>query len=190
MTYFEIVLIVLGILLIFAEIFTAVGGGFVALLGGAFVFTGLFMAFLPPGSFQDMSAPEAGQVIWSAVLDTLLAGGIATIGVIAFVMAAPKLAVVQRMAAQDEIAGSSATAAEAEQSLVGAKGIVVAECRPSGSVSLNDGPPQSALAQHGHFLEAGTPVEVVGMRYGEVVVAAMQPEEGTAGEAGPESEAT
>ena len=45
MTHFEIVLITFGILLIFAEVFTAVGGGFIALLGWGLFFSWGFSGF-------------------------------------------------------------------------------------------------------------------------------------------------
>jgi membrane-bound serine protease (ClpP class) len=182
MTHFEVVLIVLGILLIVAEVFTAVGGGLIAIVGGGFIFLGLFMGFLPPGAFDDVETRGFSPILWQALFNTILAGGIACIGVIGFILAAPKLPVVQRLAAAEAIAGTSASQAEIDQALVGQHGVVVAECRPSGSVSIAGRAPQSALAEHGHFLVTGTPVRVVAMRYGELVVGALPPQ--------PASEAT
>ena len=51
------------------------------------------------------------------------------------------------------------------------EGIVVAECHPSGLVRIDGGAPQSALAEHGHFIAEGTAV-VVGMQFGELIVRA------------------
>lgn len=91
---------------------------------------------------------------------------------VALILAMPKLAVASNMASTAEItatATSDSPTVAANLAGVGGRAVARSDLAPNGYIVF-DGREISAEAQHGEFIKAGTPVEIVAMRFGEAVV--------------------
>ena len=95
----------LGVGLIILEIATVIGGGLIGLAGGGLLFAGLFFAFLPANFWQQLDQPGGGELILGAFVDMLIVGAFVGVGLVAFIIAAPKLGFVRRLAVQGQLLG-------------------------------------------------------------------------------------
>lgn len=168
----EMVLMALGMLLVVIEFLTMAGGGLLAGLGALIMFCGLVMAFLPNEFEFDPGDEQYLEALGGAALSTLGALGVAAIGVLSFIAILPRTRLAGRVAMEAEVSATSA--GELERSapdLVGRQGRARDRLRPSGIVVVG-GDEYSARAEHGAFVDAGSPVEVIAVELGELVVRA------------------
>lgn len=170
-SYFEIVLILVGLLLISIELFTMIGGGFIALLGGITVMSGVFLAFMPETGQFDFDNPMYGDYVSSAAMNSLLTIFVMTIGFILFIIAAPRLPIFQRLAVQATVGGTS-EAKDGSDSLIGQTATALSQLRPSGTVRLRSGKSHSATVKHGAYVAEGAEVIIRDHRYGDLIVEA------------------
>ena len=168
---FELLLIIVGIGLIAAEMFTMAGGGLLAALGAATGLTGLVLAFLPNELTFDFDNPLFVDALTDAAFGGATAVGIVVAGTVLAVRYLPRSgALHRRIAVEDEVTATSAGDIEARTGvLLGKRGEAVEALHPSGTVRLGKESIR-ARAEHGAYVPAGAAVEVVSVEFGEVVV--------------------
>jgi len=167
----EIALVVAGLALLLADLLFAIGGGLLAIAGGTLVFAGLVLTFVPNEFQWDVSDPRFLDALASAVVSALLSALTVIAGLAAFAALLPRLGMRHRLAMDSQVRGTSADGAHVAPGLRGRTGVARDALHPGGTV-LIDGEPLGARAEHGHWIEAGARVEVVGVEFGEVVVRA------------------
>ncbi len=171
-SYPELILVAIGLVAIGLELFLIPTGGLLALGGVGVAMFGLVLAFMPDAS---QFAPETagwGGNLMNALISSLFAMLAAGGGMVALIMALPRLAIASKMASTAEItatATSDSATAATNLAGVGSRAVARSDLTPNGYIVLN-GREISAEAQQGEFIKAGTPVEIVGMRFGEAVV--------------------
>lgn len=169
---FELLLIVLGVALIAAEMYTGMSGGLLAVLGAATGLTGLVLAFLPNELTFDLDDPIFVDALGDAAFGGVTAAGIVAAGTVLAIRALPRAAWHRRIAVRKEVTATSAGDIEARTaSLLGQRGEASEALHPSGIVRIG-GDSIRARAEHGAYIAADTPVEVVSVEFGEVVVRA------------------
>ena len=172
MENFELVLIVIGLGLVAAEMFTMVGGGLLAAIGAAIGFVGLVLGFLPNELTFDLDDPIFVDALRDAGFGSATALGIAAAGTVLAIKYLPRAALHRRIAVREAVTATSAGDIEARAAaLLGQKGKATEALHPSGTVRL-DGESIRARGEHGVYIAAGTAVEVVSVEFGEVVVRA------------------
>jgi membrane-bound ClpP family serine protease len=168
--YIDIALIVLGLVLLITEFLTMAGGGLLGIAGAALILGGLTLSFLPNEFEFDPGNERYLDALGAAALNGVIALGIMTLGVIGFIALMPRTAFGRRLAVQSEVTATSAGHMESGHStLPGRCGITLDRLRPSGVVVI-DGEQFSARAEHGRFIAPDTPVEVISVQFGELVV--------------------
>ena len=167
----ELLLIVIGLGLIAAEMFTMAGGGLLAALGAATGLTGLVLAFLPNELTFDFDNPIFVDALTDAAFGGATAVGIVVVGTVLAVRYLPRSgALHRRIAVEDEVTATSAGDIEARTGvLLGKRGEATEALHPSGTVRLGKESIR-ARAEHGAYVPAGAAVEVVSVEFGEVVV--------------------
>ncbi|MDE0044788.1 MAG: hypothetical protein OXU19_02850 [bacterium] len=167
----ELLLIVIGIGLIALEIYTTVGGGLLAALGGAAGFTGLVLAFLPNETTFDFDDPVFVDALTDAAFGGATAVGIVVVGTLLAMRFLPRSTALRRhLAMTDEVMATSAGTIEARSGeLLGRRGKAAEALHPGGTVRLG-AESIRARAEHGAYVPAGAAVEVVSVEFGEVVV--------------------
>ncbi len=167
----ELLLIVIGIGLIALEIYTTVGGGLLATLGGAAGFTGLVLAFLPNETTFDFDDPVFVDALADAAFGGATAVGIVVVGTVLAMRFLPRSTALRRhLAMTDEVTATSAGTIEARAGeLLGRRGKAAEALHPGGTVRLG-AESIRARAEHGAYVPAGAAVEVVSVEFGEVVV--------------------
>lgn len=177
-SYPEVILVMLGLIAIGLELFLIPTGGMLALGGVGVAMLGLVLAFMPDASQFAPSTPGWGGYLMDALISSIFAMLVAGGGMVALIMAMPRLAAASKMASTAEItatATSDSATAVTNLAGVGSRAVARSDLTPNGYIVLA-GREISAEAQNGEFIKAGTQVEVVGMRFGEAVV---RPVEGT-----------
>ena len=179
---FELLLIVIGIGLVVADMFTMAGGGLLAAFGAAAGLTGLVLAFLPNELTFDLDDPVFVDALTDAAFGGATAVGIVVVGTVLAIRYLPRsTALHRRIAVEDEVTATSAGEIEARTgALLGRRGEAAEALHPSGTVRLGTESIR-ARAEHGAYVPAGAAVEVVSVEFGEVVVRSVA---GTAGVAG------
>jgi len=172
--HLEAVLIVLGLVLVIAELFTAFGGGVIGIGGLALMVLGTLLAFMPD-TYQFKPGDERwAEALGLAVLRSLATFFVAAIGLALALTALPNTRLMKRLAVGETIAGNSAGRDERERdSFVGKRGVARDDLHPGGDVEI-DGRAHSARSQHGAWIASGTPVEVVTIEFGELLVKACE----------------
>ena len=167
----ELLLIVIGIGLIAAEMYTMVGGGLLAAFGGAAGLTGLVLAFLPNELTFDFDDPIFVDALIDAAFGGATAVGIVVVGTVFAIRFIPRIAALHRhLAVKDEVTATSAGEIEARAGeLQGRRGEAAEALHPGGTVRLGSESIR-ARAEHGAYVPAGAAVEVVSVEFGEVVV--------------------
>ena len=165
--HFEVALLVLGLTLIAVELLLLPLGGFLAVAGGLCLFAGAVLAFLP----NEIDLAPSDPNFQAALLDAALSGGLALAvagGVLLILLKvvphASKLRA--RLTVEAEIGGTSDAGGT---SPIGRRGRTEGMLRPAGSVVIGR-VHYSARAEHGTWIGAGEPVEVVSAELGELVV--------------------
>ena len=179
---FELLLIVIGIGLVAADMFTMAGGGLLAALGAATGLTGLVLAFLPNELEFDFDDPVFVDALTDAAFGGATAVGIVVVGTVLAIRYLPRNTALHRsIAVEDEVTATSAGEIEARTgALLGRRGEAAEALHPSGTVRLG-AESIRARAEHGAYVPAGAAVEVMAVEFGEVVVRSVA---GTAGVAG------
>ena len=163
----EVALMVLGLALVAVEMLLLPAGGIIAIAGGICLLAGVVLAFLP----NELDLAPGDPNFQEALIDAALSGGLSLAVVVAgllfFVKVVPHAARLRpRLAVEAEISGTSDMGGE---SLVGRTGLAEGMLRPAGTVVIGRAH-HSARAEHGAWIAAGDPVEVVGAELGELVV--------------------
>lgn len=175
-SYPEVILVITGLAFIGLEIFLLPTGGLLALSGAAISLFGLVLAFMPDVSQFAPSTPGWGTSVLDALVSSAAAMIVASGGLVILVLALPRWAVVRKLATMDEITATSSTDADTVLTNLTANGqraLARSDLTPNGYIVM-DGRDISAAAQHGEFIKAGTTVEIVGMRFGEALVRAVE----------------
>lgn len=168
---FELLLIVIGIGLLAAEMFTMAGGGLLAALGAATGFTGLVLAFLPNELTFDFDDPVFVDALGDAAFGGMTAVGIVAAGTVLAIRYLPRSSALhQRIAVEGAVTATSAGDIEARTAtLLGERGEATEALHPSGIVRIGNETIR-ARAEHGAYIANGAAVEVVSIEFGEVVV--------------------
>ena len=169
---FELLLIVIGLGLVVAEMFTMVGGGLLAALGAAIGLTGLVLGFLPNELPLDFGDPIFLDALMEAAFGGATSVGIVVAGFVLAIRFLPRTSLHRRIAVQGAVTATSAGDIEDRAaSLLGMRGTATEGLHPSGTVRIG-GEPIRARAEHGAYIQDGAAVEVVSIEFGEVVVRA------------------
>jgi membrane-bound serine protease (ClpP class) len=168
----EVILVLLGLVAVGLELFLIPTGGWLALSGAALGLLGLVLAFMPDASQFAPDTPGWSGNLFDALVSSMFAMLVASGGMVALILALPRLAVMRKLASTAEITATSASdAGTAITNLagVGSRAVARSDLTPNGYIVLA-GREISAEAQNGEFIKSGTPVEIVGMRFGEAIV--------------------
>jgi membrane-bound serine protease (ClpP class) len=164
--YLELSLVIAGVALVLVELFLLPTGGFLAAGGAALAIAGLVLAFMPDARQFSPGMPGWSGDLAGALGSSLLALTVIAVGVAMLIAALPHMRAMRRIAATGEI---TATSGDGAPAVVGRQGVARSDLTPAGFV-LIDGREHGATSEHGEFVRAGTPVEVIAMSFGEAVV--------------------
>lgn len=162
-SWLEIVIFVVGIILILVELFLVPGFGVFGILGIVAVVTSLFLGLL--SDFQ--------IVTWSMIsraLIQLAAAFVATFAAAFFLSKAlPKTSFFNRLILKDNILVRSGYTTEPEVlELVGKTGEAITDLRPSGTILINN--KRVDVVTEGDYLIRGTKIEVIKESGSKIVV--------------------
>lgn len=169
--YPEIIAVLLGIALVALEFFLLPTGGALAGMGLLLGLGGLIWAFMPDSIQWSPSAEGWSGALGSALRDSILALVMIAVGALVFIRVLPNSRFMRRLAVTSEISGTSASAEDAAATLIGRRARCRTDLHPAGFVEV-DGREVSAQATEGRWIAAGTVVEIVDQRLGEVIVQA------------------
>jgi len=167
--HFEVTLLVLGLALIAVEVLLLPLGGVLAIAGALCLLAGAVLAFLP----NELDIVPSDPNFQDALIDAALQGGLALAvaggGLLFLLKVLPHASKLKSsLTVEAEIAGTSEAAGP---SLVGRIGRTEGMLRPAGTVVIGR-IHHSARAEHGTWIAADEPVEVVAAELGELVVRA------------------
>jgi len=165
----ELVMILLGLIAIGVEVFAFPTGGLLSIGGGVVVVSGLLLAFMPDELQFRWSADGFNSALTNAFVQAALALAVLTGALIWLIRELPTMRAVDHIAATAEITATSAGALELGGTLVGRSALARSDLRPSGFITV-DGQDLAASAEHGVYIDAGTTVEIIALRFGEAVV--------------------
>lgn len=166
----ELVLFVVGIGLLAVEIFVLPGFGVFGLAGIALTLGGLFLGLLPNAGFALPDGDEVSRALATLAAALVLSGLL----IASVVRLLPHSARASRLVLQPGLAAADGyTAADTDESLLGARGTALTPLRPAGT-ALVDGRRVDVVSE-GTLVAAGTPVEVVSVRGSRVVVRVAPP---------------
>ena len=173
MENFELLLIMIGVGLVAAEMFTMAGGGLLAALGAAVGLTGLVLGFLPNELAFDFGDPVFLDALRDAAFGGATSVGIVAAGTVLAIRYLPRsTALHRRIAVEGEVTATSAGDIEARTAtLLGHPGVATEALHPSGMVRIGRESIR-ARAEHGAYIAEGMGVEVVSVEFGELVVRA------------------
>ena len=171
--HFEVALLVLGLALVAVEVLVLPMGGLFAIGGALCLLAGAVLAFLP----NELDLAPSDPNFQDALIDAALQGGLALAvvggGLLLLFKVLPHAARLRSsLTVEAEISGTSDTTDPS--SLVGRTGRAEGILRPAGTVVIGH-VHHSARAEHGTWIAAGEPVEVVAAELGELVVRARPP---------------
>ena len=171
--HFEVALLVLGLALVAVEVLLLPMGGLFAIGGALCLFAGAVLAFLP----NELDLAPSDPNFQDALIDAALQGGLAFAvvggGLLLLFKVLPHAARLRSsLTVEAEIRGTSDTTGPS--SLVGRTGRAEGMLRPAGTVVIGH-VHHSARVEHGTWIAAGEPVEVVAAELGELVVRARPP---------------
>ena len=175
--HFEVALLILGIALVAVEVLLLPMGGIFAIGGALCLLAGAVLAFLPNELDLKPSDPNFQDALFDAALQGGLGLAAAGAGLLLLFKVLPHAARLRsQLTVEAEITGTSDAPGE---SMVGRIGRAEGMLRPAGTVVIGHAH-LSARAEHGAWIAAGKPVEVVGAELGELVVRAARPPGGEA----------
>jgi len=167
---FELVLLILGVVLIAVEAMTFIAGGLLALAGLIAIFAGLVLMFLPNEFDFDFTDQRFVDALSSAGISAAMSIAIMAIGIVYFIYKLPKSRLASNLAVNEEITATTETASSGESRyLVGQVGVTVDHLRPAGMIEI-DGTAHNATAEHAAFIDKGSSVRVIDVKFGELVV--------------------
>lgn len=158
--WWELIAVVLGLALVALDIVILPLGGWIALLGGALVLTGLVSSFVT----RDLSTTIGQQQLFMGIGSTL-AGLFGSASLLWFASKwLPKSALANRaiLQAVASAAGTAARSVMIDEPQVGAEAIALTTLRPTGRVRIGEVPFDART--RGEFVEAGTRVLIVARR--------------------------
>lgn len=167
----EIIVVVVGIGLLFVELFVVPGFGLIGLAGGLLILIGLLATFVPaePGPLHwprfgyTMQGVETG--LW--VISLGLLGGL--VGMVALSRVLPRSPYFRRIVPDNPTPESVAILdPQAEVAAVGSVGLVEGILRPAGKARF--GSSLVDVVSDGEFINAGERVEVIDRKGNQVVV--------------------
>ncbi len=168
--HFELILLILGVVLVAIEAMTFIAGGILALVGLFAIFAGLVMMFLPNEFDFDFTDPRFVDALSSAGISAAMSVAIMAIGIVFFIYKLPKSRLASRLAVNEEITATSDTASSGESRyLVGQVGVAIDHLRPAGMIEI-DGRAHNATAEHAAFIDKGSSVRVIDVKFGELLV--------------------
>ena len=168
----EVVLLLAGVLLIAMDVLLGIGAGLLAAAGGTLAFLGLLLSFVPNELEIDPTDDAFLAALQKALVSSFLSMGVVIVGVLLLIGLLPRSSIRHRFAVAAEVGGTSAGTLEQDaDALIGQTGITRDALHPGGMVDLQ-GQLLSARAAGGKYIDAGVGVEVVGVEFGEVLVAA------------------
>ena len=177
--HIEVAVMVLGLALIAVELLLLPAGGVIAAVGAICLLAGAVLAFLPNELDLTPSDPNFQAALFDAALQGGLGLAAAGAGLLFILKVLPGAARLRsRMTVEAEITGTSDAPGESRP-VVGQVGRAEGMLRPAGTVVIGR-VHHSARAEHGTWIAAGEPVEVVAAELGEIVVRAHPPGGGTA----------
>ena len=140
MENFELLLIVIGVGLVAAEMFTIVGGGLLAALGAAVGLTGLVLGFLPNELAFDFGDPVFVDALRDAAFGGATSVGIVAVGAVLAVRYLPRsIALHRRITVRGAVTATSAGEIEARTAtLLGQRGEAAEALHPSGMVRIGE----------------------------------------------------
>ena len=172
-SYVEVAMILGGIALIIAEMFLPTAG-LLGVGGGLLIVSGLVLAFMPDSAQFAPSTDGWGAMLGHAVMQSLMAVAVVSVGTSALLAALPHVALRTGLADAAAINATSAGAVEsAAVELAGRRGSARTLLRPGGQVDI-DGRLFNAVTADGAYIQAGAGVVVVSARFGELVVKAVE----------------
>ena len=164
--HFEVALLVLGLALIAVELLLLPTGGVLAIGGGLCLLAGAVLAFLPNELDFAPGDPDFRGALFEAALQGGIALAVAGGGLLLLLKVLPAVKLRSRLTVEAEVSGTSDATGP---SLIGRTGRTEGMLRPTGTVAVGRGH-HSARAEHGTWIAAGEPVEVVAAELGELVV--------------------
>jgi len=91
-------------------------------------------------------------------------------GIVFFIYKLPKSRLASNLAVNEEITATTETASSgASRYLVGRVGVTIDHLRPAGMIEI-DGRTHNATAEHAAFIDKGSSVRVIDLKFGELVV--------------------
>lgn len=163
----EIILFVVGVGLLAVEIFVLPGFGVFGIAGIALTVGALFLGLLPNAGF----ALPAGADVATALATLAAALVLLVLLAVSLARLLPESPFANRMVLAGGLSAAEGfTAADTDETLLGARGTTLTPLRPSGTALLADR--RVDVVSDGPLLAAGTPVEVVSVRGSRVVVRA------------------
>ena len=166
----EIILIGLGLAAVIAEIFILPTGGMLGLGGLIAVAIGLILAFMPDNIQFQVGDDRWAGYLGGALRQSLLSLAVMTGGVVVIISSVHRTRAMKVLASEAAVEGTSAGTVEAAAlNLVGRRVVARTMLRPSGYVTV-DGLDVPATVQHSEMVAAGSEVEIVESRFGELVV--------------------
>ncbi len=188
-SWWEIVMVILGIALLAVEVFILPGFGIAGISGALLVLGGLVLTFVPTGAPVVPDLPgQPALPWWPVVRDGLQTGFLTVVCAVAASMGLmvwlvrylPKIPIANRLVLQTVAGGTVATTPEgyiATWPAVGATAVAVTDLRPSGSIELPDPDTAatrvvSAVSDTG-FVRRGTLVKVISVEGSHIVVRAV-----------------
>jgi membrane-bound serine protease (ClpP class) len=167
----EVVLLLAGLMLIAVDVLLGIGAGLLAATGGTLAFLGLLLSFVPNELEIDPSNDAFVAALQQALVSSFVSMGVVIVGVLLLIGLMPRSSLRRRFAVAAEVGSTSAGVLEqGADALLGQTGITRDALHPGGMVELG-GQLLSARAKGGKFIDAGVGVEVVGVEFGEVLVA-------------------
>jgi membrane-bound serine protease (ClpP class) len=180
---YEIAIFIIGIVLIVLEVAVIPGFGVPGILGLLFMFTGLYLAFMP-----EFGTPYMEDNQWDLTVSFVLMNGGVLVGAIVlvylFLTYGSKLPMVRKFYLTEQHrpgkevwaevrADAEKEAAETDaktSSLLGKTGVALTQLRPAGKVRLDTGETLDVVTD-GMLIEAQTRIKVVDARMNRIVVA-------------------
>jgi len=168
--HFELLLLILGVVLIAVEAMTFIAGGLLALVGLIAIFAGLVLMFLPNEFDFDFSDQRFIDALSSAGTSAAMSIAIMAIGIVFFIYKLPKSRLASKLAVKEEITATSESATSGESRyMVGQVGVAIDHLRPAGMIEI-DGRAHNATSEHAAFIDKGSSVRVIDVKFGELVV--------------------
>lgn len=181
--FWEMLIIILGIVLIAFEFFVIPGFGFTGILGICMVLGGLFMSFLQEVDFKDLPDYDFrfAHYLDIAIHNTMIVGGGFVVCFILFLTLLPKLPFYKKLtlSAADTGAVSEDSLLDAEghdilhknDKYLGKTGLCKSDLRPAGIISIDD--ERLDVMTAGEKILAGTEVKVIAVEGTSITVEAI-----------------